>query len=232
MYNPINDIKPIENLTTKQNINCFTQNKNEKIVIQDYIQKSNSKAELEDVDFEVSEITPNYKFEDSYELYKKRSDRSTKRKNKFSDILVVQNENNINITGKSGNEDSTNPLHLTEIYKLPLSKEEIYDNKMMHSHLSNAKEEKKGSHDKVILENEERIDRKLFQELNKDELIFKERPPLDKIKKEIDNKNTLETFQTDIKKKVNFNSENQIIIFSDLKDVMNYISSSPSKFYH
>jgi hypothetical protein len=99
-YIPTNPNKNVYQISQNifNNINCFPENRKEKTPIK--LTKSHElNNEMEDVDFEISDLTANQKADDSIEVARKRSIRSTRKFKKES--LVIQNENLLSIIGSN-----------------------------------------------------------------------------------------------------------------------------------
>ena len=206
-------------INKNDHFNNSPKNIKEKIY-KDINKRSNEKENLQDLDFDVSELTPNNKFEDSFELHKKRSERSSKKKKIYFDPLVIQNENSINITGKSCVENSSNQLHDREIKKSFMVNQEIHDKK-----ISQSKEEYKVVvKEDISLVTEERNETKLMNEIKDNQENFK--------KKTETFNNSIESSQSsEMKKRVNFSSENKIINFKEKLDVNKNKNYSPGKIF-
>jgi hypothetical protein len=192
------------------------------------------RSEQEDLEFEVSELTSNQKIEDSYELNKKRSSKSS-RKFKARDVLIIQNENNISINGNKDPENVKLALNFNRL------SEKIIDNpiELIFEGNNALKDCKPSINQKIKIENlselhyevlckeiskeEEREISKFADKKEKAEITLEKLSEIGKRETETPDvsSHTLITNDSN-KKKVHFSAENRIIDHKEKRHVITY----------
>jgi hypothetical protein len=250
-YIPTNPNKNVYQISQNifNNINCFPENRKEKTPIK--LTKSNEmNNEMEDLDFEVSDLTANQKADDSIEVTRKRSLRSTRKFKKES--LVIQNENLLSIIGSHDlnykneiRDDAVKDINFKVIENI--NQLEIEGKKEIHevqtqTNIDRVNEDQKSFNDSTT---------KVFINVHDDTPIEKQKvidiiwvdtdqenqnTPIKSVEKDpkIQNENEHKTdpilIINDQKKKVNFVAENKVINLKENRRVMiDKYSSSASK---
>jgi len=206
--------------------------------------------EMEDLDFEVSDLTANQKADDSIEVTRKRSLRSTRKFKKES--LVIQNENLLSIIGSHDlnykneiRDDAVKDINFKVIENI--NQLEIEGKKEIHevqtqTNIDRVNEDQKSFNDSTT---------KVFINVHDDTPIEKQKvidiiwvdtdqenqnTPIKSVEKDpkIQNENEHKTdpilIINDQKKKVNFVAENKVINLKENRRVMiDKYSSSASK---